>query len=584
MRPRIPKSLLSNLKERRRLVKAGTTSRKNAETIWIRCARDPVYFVNLFCFGYDPRNARSNVTPFITYPYQDSAFDALDDSMGKTDVLIEKSRDMGATWICLLFFLHRFIFRKRQTFMLVSRNEDMVDSADPDSMFWKIRFTLDHLPTFLRPAYDSTHLQIINGENGSNIAGTSTTGNIARGGRKAAIMLDEFAALEYGAGIAALAATQAVTKTRIFNSTPQGAIGAFAEMAKSNIRKLRFHWSQHPLKRPGIYTSEGNSLKIIDESYPFPSGYKFITDGKLRSPWYDMECSRCPIPTLIAQELDIDYIGSGHAFFDLALIDSLEAQHAKPPIWTGELDENALMPNEYGRLALWAEPDGNGMLPRDREYVLGVDVSQGTGTSDSAVSIGDRKTGEKVGEFVTDRMRPHDLSQYVVWLAKWLGGETGSLVIFDGTGSTGAQFRESIQELNYWNVWFNRDESKVGRPPTGKMGWITTRDNKQPLLTEYMQAMKDGKFINHSAKSYSEAREYQFQGDGTVDHPAATNTTDPSGAKNNHGDRVIADALCVKGLAYIPDTKEAVAEVPPGSFWGRYLASIEEKKDDGWLN
>ena len=139
-------------------------------------------------------------------------------------------------------------------------------------------------------------------------------------------MMDELAAFKADDGYAAYASTQHVTDCRIMLSTPQGAGGIFYEVANANspdIEVITLPWFLHPHKSEGLYRSHRvkglNELEILDKE----QDYEHILDGKIRSPWYDRECRRSPVQRLIAQELDIDYSGSGSQFYDLESLKNL---------------------------------------------------------------------------------------------------------------------------------------------------------------------------------------------------------------------------------------------------------------------
>lgn len=309
------------------------------------CGADPLFFINAFVYTYDPRKKSCPVVPFITYPFQDVAILELADAIGDHDLLAEKSRDMGATWCFLYAMTWYFVFRPMQTFLCVSRKEDLVDkTGDPDCLFWKIDFMLSRLPWFLRPSVKWNRLHMENPGNGSTIDGSSTTGDVGRGGRRTACFLDEFASVEEGHKV--LKATRDMTTCRLFNSTPKGTNNAFYDMTLTDITKLRFHWTEHPEKSAGLYTSnkETGRLEIIDKEYWEPGDrcvvdeYPFIRDGKMRSPWYDLQCERAAHPMEIAQELDIDYLGSAFQFFDVDTIDKLIKRDSRPAMHVGELD------------------------------------------------------------------------------------------------------------------------------------------------------------------------------------------------------------------------------------------------------
>lgn len=140
----VPKEYKANLEFRRRVVKLGCESRENARQLWIMCARDILFYINAFCFIFEPRDART--LPFITYDYQDDAILEIQACIGNYDLVIEKSRDMGASWCCITVLEHPWHFGDQQTFLMLSRKEQLVDDkkADPKSLFYKVDFLHNH--------------------------------------------------------------------------------------------------------------------------------------------------------------------------------------------------------------------------------------------------------------------------------------------------------------------------------------------------------------------------------------------------------------------------------------------------------
>ena len=200
-------------------------------------------------------------------------------------------------------------------------------------------------------------------ETRSVIDGQSTTGNVGRAGRRTGVFMDELSSFEPNDGYRAHAATQAVTNSRIFLSTPQGNTGAFYDLMHADgldLLRMTLHWRLHPSKRPGRYRAKNGDVEILDDEYGFRDDYPFVRDDRERSPWYDRECRRCPVPELIAQEQDIDYLGSGHKFFDPETIRRLLDESVRQPFKIGDLDfdpeslkVHGLIELPTGSLRLW---------------------------------------------------------------------------------------------------------------------------------------------------------------------------------------------------------------------------------------
>ena len=557
----VPKDPAQNLKFREEMVQMGSTDKKAAEELYIMCSRDMLFYINTFCWTYDPR-VGDGTLPFITYDFQNESFGELHDCIGKRDIVIKKSRDMGASWMLLTVFEYMWHFRPSQSFLLVSRNEDYVDKpGNPKSLFWKIDFIHKYLPGWLKPRLTRTKLRLTNEDNGSTIDGESTTGDVARGDRRTAIGLDEFAAFDIDAGYRALASTRDATRCRIFNSTPSGTNNAFYDLATSDtISQITLHWTRHPIKAAGQYKD---------------------SQGKTRSPWYDEECKRCANPQEIAQELDIDFAGSDYQFFDVIMLDKLMQDTARKPMTIGELKFNAVnasvegfdqMPK--GNLRLWVNPDAQGNLPKDRKYAIGADIAAGTGSSNSVLSVGDCRTGEKVAELVTPNLRPAQLATYAVALGRWFcGSEDEATMIWEAPGP-GRNFGDRVMELGYRNIWRKKSiDGKVNKIP----GWWPTKDEKRSLYSEYRTALSTNKFINRSIDALRECKEIIFAATGWITHSRSLISVDPSGARDNHGDRPTADALLWLGMQKTGPVKMPQVGVPDGSLlWRRQ--EYEEKK------
>lgn len=566
----VPKEQDGNLAFRRELLQFANGGAKEKATLISMCAEDVLFYVNAFCWTYDPRLKVSTI-PFITYPFQDEAIEAVNEAieMGN-DILFAKSRDMGASWLILTAFQHRWRFIHGQSFLCVSRNEDYVDKAgNPKSLFWKFDFLHKNMPGWLLPNMTRTRLRLSNDDNGSSIDGESTTGDVARGDRRTAIMLDEFAAFEATDGYRALSATRDATKCRIFNSTPAGSSNAFYDLSqKVEIKQIRMHWSRHPVKSMGMYTD---------------------STGKARSPWYDKECLRCANATEIAQELDIDFAGSDYLFFDAPMIDRLIAQ-CTPPVTRGELvfDPETCMPKDFveggnGKLKLWIRPSLGMRLPDDRNYAMGVDIATGTGSSNSAITIGDCLTGEKVAMFVSPKIRPDELGRLAVALGRWFKGMGKEAYMVWEAPGPGRNFGDVVMKLGYRNVYFRRNELAINAKAGTIPGWWPTKDEKRALYGEYRRALNAGEFQNKCVDSLRECKEIVYTDGGWVVHGRSMATVDPSGARENHGDRPTADALCWKGMSGKGQHKVVDPSMSVGTLaWRRLQAQQRKLKHSEW--
>ncbi|MFH1685597.1 MAG: terminase family protein [Candidatus Micrarchaeota archaeon] len=552
------------------------------------CAKDFLFWLAGFVWTYDPRAEPFHKIPFIPYQFQEEAALEILWIFGRKDLLIEKSRDMGASWLCLAIVTWLWLFHSGKSFLLVSRVEDYVDKpGNPKALFWKIDYILKNLPKWLLPkGYNESDcrskMHIENPENGSVIDGESTTENVARGDRRTAILLDEFAAVRQGHNV--LSATRDATNCRIFNSTPKGTNNAFYDIRQTNIQKLRLHWSMHPMKSAGLYKAENGELKIL-KTDGYPENYEPVLDGKLRSPWYDNECSRTESAQEIAQELDIDYLGSGYQYFSPSFVNDSIRKYARPPILIGDLEYDEItaepirfVENEKGSLRLWFLLDRNGKpsIPEGHRTVAGADVAAGTGASNSCLAAWNSTTTEKLAEFANAYIRPEAFAKQSIAICRWLNN---AFLIWESNGP-GRQFGSRVMDLHYGNIYFRRREEAIGGKISDIPGWASTKETKLVILGNYRAKLEKDDCVNRSKIALEETLEYIFTPDGDVIHSRATNKTDPSGAKSNHGDRVIADALGLHAInERIRQPMREKPEIPIGCLAWRNKMREQEKQE-----
>lgn len=569
------------------------------------CKRDILFYINTFVYTYDPRLVpNSTKIPFLTFDFQDDGILQLVDAIQNGyDILIEKSREEGASWIILTVYKWFWTFYPLQAFTLVSRNEQLVDkNEDPKCLFWKLMFIIENEPNFIMSdsGYNKTHLHLYNKINGSVMDGETTTGDIGRGGRCTSMMLDEFASVPDGH--AALSATRDTTRCRIFNSTPKGAGNAFYDLRhKTKTKVLKFHWSQDPRKNKGLYTTKGGKIvylddfkgycRFLDTSLFYPDNWNFILDAedKPRSPWYDNECARAANKQEIAQELDIDYLGSDYPFFDHSMLREMENRVVRQPSWQGEYEYDMASCNyiklteiKGGRLKMWLNPDLKGHIDSRLRLVCGIDIAAGTGASNSVITFANEYTGEEVAQWVCPNTRPEELANLAVSMCRHFND---AYLIWDA-GGHGSTFGKKVMELNYTNIYFRQDEKSIAYRISKIPGYYFTRESKRDALSSLREAMHKGEYLPRNQEFFDEARQYVFMlAAQAIEHAGASSTIDPSGAKDNHGDRVIASSLCNKAIKVIKTNVVSTEnENKPLSCYAYRRQKYEQdtKKKDEW--
>lgn len=167
----------------------------------------PAEFIEHWCDTSDPRNAAKpgalTSMPMVLFPRQKELVNFFHQlvTVGANG-LIEKSRDMGATWVACAFSVWAWRFMPGAAIGWGSRLAAMVDElGDPKSIFEKMRQCImglprDFWPKGFDPDKHMLRMRIINPENGATIVG-ETGDNIGRGGRTLMYFVDEAAHLEH---------------------------------------------------------------------------------------------------------------------------------------------------------------------------------------------------------------------------------------------------------------------------------------------------------------------------------------------------------------------------------------------------
>lgn len=242
---------------------------------------------------FDPRpEANPHTLPFNLYGYQADFVRWLGERFRhQQDGLVEKSRDMGVSWCVLSWLVHHWLVTPGFQALVGSRKEDLVDNGELDSLFGKLAFIVDHLPSDQLPdGWDRkrgrTYMTLSNPANGNAIIGESSNPNFSRQGRYSVIFLDEFAFWEWAASVEK--ATADATTCRIFVSTPNGT-NAFRRLRFSaRVPVYTLHWTQHPKKDEIWYKEQQRRRSKDDVASELDISYDKSVRGKVYPMWSDI--------------------------------------------------------------------------------------------------------------------------------------------------------------------------------------------------------------------------------------------------------------------------------------------------------
>lgn len=460
--------------------------------------RDILFAFNVFFYTLDVRRRPNHHRCFCTYEFQDRAILNLyntiqHDKEEDDDIVLEKSRDMGCSWMVILVYLYCWLDPAGGgDFLLGSRIEDYVDKkGDMRTLFEKARYALYKLPIWLRPkgfkrGKHDYYMRLINPESGATITGESNNANFSTGGRYTSALFDEFGKWK-DTDVSAWMAAGDATPCRIAVSTANGAGGQFYKIVTDGkTKKITLHWSRHPLKSEGLYCRWPKPIEaadVVDEDHWVG----------LRSPWYDKECERRS-PDEVAQELDINYLGAGHPYFTGRAGSRLQLLLKTPR------EIKVLLGLEYGSIELTPTNDKDNAVfvfepPRkDCQYVVSIDVAEGLEDGDySVIKVLNRMTLSTDASFFTD-LDEVQLSRFVVAITKyytfpeqeepWWAVEANSLGL--------AVFDLCVEIYDLPNPFMMPRYDTAKQTISFRKGWWTGRDSRRALTSGITKWLLEG--------------------------------------------------------------------------------------------
>lgn len=605
----VPKTEDENLSFRKNLLERAAKDRGLQSDLLAACSKSFLFFVNVFCFTYHqfevlPSGERVESTkphrPFITWEIQDVLCDEFELSLKNAeDILIDKSRDLGASWIAVAFLFWLWLFRPDSQMLMMSRVQDYVDqTGNMKALFQKLDYMNERLPSWMRPP-DSlpgqkyrTKMHVMNVLNRSVIDGESTTQHAARGDRRLVILLDEFGAVEAGKDTEMRTATRDAALMRIINSTVGPAGCEYNRWKNSKqIKVFVLPFYEHPEKGCGRYVKD-------------------LGDGKfeIRSPWLDHE-----ITIRSKQEIDREIlrkdVQAGSNFFDERDVDKHIERYASNPtgkyditfqygmaqediaiqIRSKNLTRVKFVSSANGPLRVWTrllpyEINGTADVidrpDQSKSYIIGIDPGKGQGASNSVLSVKCRETGEKIAEWKSAIYPPYDLAPRVVALALWVGGREPTRLpklVWENNGPGWDLGRLIVKKYLYPFYYCSVQMGKVTERKSDSYGWHSGRQQKYELLSEYARVLAHGGFINHSLEGLEEAKIYIHFDDGSIG-PAYLVNESPS-ARKTHGDIVMADALTlVEKIVPRQSIEEDEKSIPVNSSGYRLRKVQRERK------
>lgn len=235
-----------------------------AQKIYDVYAVDPVRFIEDFILIKVNKADGSPPKPFFLFEYQKKILYKimeLENASHESELLIDKPREMGITWLLCAYFQWRWLFTPNYSSFILSRSEAEVDDGTrtPDgSIFGKFRWIIDRIPRYtlpvsykrkeIRGTTTDMNMKLINPTIGSSITGSSTNSEAGRSRRYSTLWIDEAFAIDRFQEV--YRSIQTVSKVKIFTSTvaPGRIYEDFKKAREAEGNYISLTWKDHPFK------------------------------------------------------------------------------------------------------------------------------------------------------------------------------------------------------------------------------------------------------------------------------------------------------------------------------------------------
>jgi len=364
---------------------------------YIKCAKDPAYFMKKYCHIQHPTRGR---ILFNLYPFQSEVLHLFKDNQF---IITLKSRQLGISTLAAAYSLWLMLFHKDKNVLALATTQ-----ATARNLVTKTMFMYDELPKWLRlPAVEKNKLSL-RLKNGSKITAKSSNADAARSEAVSLLLIDEAAFIDnIEETFTAAQQTLATGGQCMALSTPNGIGNWFhqtwerAETGENSFLPIRLPWTVHPER---------------DQS------------------WRDQQ-DRDLGPRMAGQECDCDFLASGDTVFEPEDLTFYEQTYQRDPLERRGVD---------GNLWIWEGVDYS------KSYMVVADVARGDSQDYSAFHVFDIEQAVQVAEY-KGKLSPKDFGNVLVAIAS----EYNDALLVVENANIGWATIEQVMEREYRNLYYS---------------------------------------------------------------------------------------------------------------------------------
>ena len=422
---------------------------------YAKCLTSPVYAIETYLETFD--KTQEGFVPFKLFPRQKEIIYAYEKHRFN---LVTKPRQAGVSTTTAAYMSIKVGFADKdnpEAILIIANKQELAFE-----FLGKIKDFLSQLPRWIwgheyygnaknesKSIFLTDSKKEIKLPNGSRVKAVATSKDALRGFTPTYLVMDEAAYIDNGDEVfgAALTALGTGGKATLI-STPRGMDALYyktydqAKNKKNNFNIIEMKWYEDLRYNKDLRWIMGEE-EIIETEFTFDSYNRKINDGwKPTSSWYEEMCRGMNNDAkMIAQELDVSFIGSGGNVIGEEYIDHQNKFNVIDPVFTHGVE------NE---IWVWEAPQ------EGHQYVMGVDVSRGDGEDASTMVILDFTTMEQVMEY-QGKIQPDLLAQIV----EEYGNLYKAYTVVDITGGMGVTTVLKLLEFDYKHLHYDTQNGKI---------------------------------------------------------------------------------------------------------------------------
>ena len=423
---------------------------------YIKCAKDPVYFMKKYCYIQHPTRGR---ILFTLYPFQEKVLQLYKDNQYAITL---KSRQLGISTLVAGYSLWLMTFQKDKNILTLATTQ-----ATARNLVTKVQFMYDQLPKWLRMKSVEKNKLSLRLKNGSRIKAASSNSDAARSEAVSLLVLDEAAFIDnIDETFTSAQQTLATGGQCIALSTPNGVGNWFhqtwarAQTKENSFLPIKLPWTVHPERNESWREQQDADLG----------------------------------PRMAAQECDCDFLSSGDTVFEPEDMTFYEETQMQEPLERRGID---------GNMWIWETPDYS------KDYMVVAVVARGDSQDYSAFHIFDIENAVQVAEY-KGKLSPKDFGNVLVGAAS----EYNDALLVIENANIGWATIEQVLEREYRNLFYSSRsqtetvESYMNKWDTDKLvpGFTTSAKTRPLIIAKMMEYVRERSVTIKSKRLVNEMR------------------------------------------------------------------------------